>query len=281
MIMTDQDQDGSHIKGLLINFIHHFWPSLLKLDDFLVEFVTPIVKCTKGKKEVSFFTLPQYENWVQEVGSLKGWRVKYYKGLGTSTPAEAKEYFSQMDEHQKRFAYECEEDFESIEMAFSKKAVEQRKEWLANFKPGTFLDHSVDVIPYRDFINKELILFSMADNARSIPSVMDGFKPGQRKVRQSRWGSCVKAPLHLVLGFYFASFEPKMLLYRRAESLLCFLHSLPRSTPDAFSLNITSLFTPPIPPPGAVLLLQAQPQGRDQGGPACGLRCRTLELPPR
>ena len=29
MIMTDQDHVGSHIKGLIINFIHHFWPSLL------------------------------------------------------------------------------------------------------------------------------------------------------------------------------------------------------------------------------------------------------------
>lgn len=51
MIMADQDQDGSHIKGLLINFVHHFWPELLKISGFLVEFITPIVKATKGKTE--------------------------------------------------------------------------------------------------------------------------------------------------------------------------------------------------------------------------------------
>ena len=44
------------------------------------------------------------------------------------------------------------------------------------------MDHRIDEIPISDFINKELILFSMADNIRSIPSVMDGFKPGQRKI---------------------------------------------------------------------------------------------------
>ena len=40
----------------------------------------------------------------------------------------------------------------------------------------------MEEIPFSDFINKELILFSMADNVRSIPSVVDGLKPGQRKV---------------------------------------------------------------------------------------------------
>jgi len=60
-----------------------------------------------------------------------------------------------------------------------------------HLKPGTFLDHNMDEIPFSDFINKELILFSMADNIRSIPSVVDGLKPGQRKVI---WG-CFKRKL--------------------------------------------------------------------------------------
>ena len=69
-----------------------------------------------------------------------------------------------------------------IELAFSKKKADERKEWLRLYKPGTYLDHSIDKISYPEFVNKELILFSMADNIRSIPSVVDGLKPGQRKI---------------------------------------------------------------------------------------------------
>jgi len=47
MIMADQDHDGTHIKGLIINFIHHFWPSLLKINTFMQEFITPILKASK------------------------------------------------------------------------------------------------------------------------------------------------------------------------------------------------------------------------------------------
>lgn len=101
MIMTDQDHDGSHIKGLIINFIHHFWPSLIKLEGFLKEFVTPIIRVTKnGQHVMTFFTIPEYENWAKERGNLNGLKVKYFKGLGTSTAKDAKEYFKAIDTHQ-------------------------------------------------------------------------------------------------------------------------------------------------------------------------------------
>ncbi|KAF8319936.1 type II DNA topoisomerase [Clavulina sp. PMI_390] len=185
MIMTDQDHDGSHIKGLLINFLDHFYPSLLKLPSFLVEFVTPIVRVTKGNQKKNFFTIPEYLEWNEQYNKDGKWAAKYYKlyqGLGTSTNEDAKDYFSRMDTHMIPFAQLQDEERPLIDLAFSKKKADDRKDWLRKFKPGTFIDHSVDEITYDDFINRELILFSMADNIRSIPSVVDGLKPGQRKI---------------------------------------------------------------------------------------------------
>ncbi|MEW5319559.1 MAG: hypothetical protein WDW38_010704 [Sanguina aurantia] len=169
MIMTDQDHDGSHIKGLIMNFLHAFFPSLLKIPGFLLEFITPIVKVRKGRAMQSFYTIPQYESWKEtHTGGIpRGWEIKYYKGLGTSTKEEAREYFSALGAHRKEFVWEGDADSEAIEMAFV---------------PGTFLDHSATHITYTDFINKELILFSRADLERSIPSMVDGLKPGQRKI---------------------------------------------------------------------------------------------------
>ena len=187
MIMTDQDHDGSHIKGLLINFLQVHYPSLLKIPGFLVEFITPIVKAYKGdpkhpKASQTFFTMPEYEAFKEAQKGDRKWQHKYYKGLGTSSQLEAQMYFRDLDRHLKEFHVMKDSEAELIELAFSKKKADERKEWLRQFKPGTYLDHSERCVSYTDFVNKELILFSMADNVRSIPSVVDGLKPGQRKV---------------------------------------------------------------------------------------------------
>jgi DNA topoisomerase-2 len=66
MIMTDQDHDGSHIKGLVLNIFQSMWPSLLKLN-YITSMITPIIKATKGKKVKSFYTLKEYMDWVRVV----------------------------------------------------------------------------------------------------------------------------------------------------------------------------------------------------------------------
>lgn len=67
-------------------------------------------------------------------------------------------------------------------MAFKKNAADKRKDWLNTFRDDLFVDHNQSHLRYKDFINKELILFSVADCKRSIPSIYDGLKPGQRKI---------------------------------------------------------------------------------------------------
>ena len=184
LIMTDQDVDGSHIKGLIINFIHTFWPSLIKINGFMRQFITPILKATKGSEVHSFYTIPEYKKWIESKGGkIKGYKIKYYKGLGTSTNKEAQEYFSDIQRHRIDFEYRNNVDDESIDMAFNKKKAEERKNWLINFDPNTPpLDLNIDKISYEKFINRELILFSMYDNQRSIPSLCDGLKPSERKI---------------------------------------------------------------------------------------------------
>jgi DNA topoisomerase-2 len=181
MIMTDQDHDGSHIKGLIINLIQHFWPSLLQIPDFLQVFITPIVKCTQGPRALRFYTTPEYEAFAA-ANDIKKWKVKYYKGLGTSSAKEAREYFSAL--HRNRIPFQCmtEKGTALIDMCFSKTKSKERKEWISSYQRGTHVDFNVTEMSYDDFVNKEYIVMGVQSNLRAIPSAMDGLKTSQRKI---------------------------------------------------------------------------------------------------
>ena len=269
LIMTDQDHDGAHIKGLLLNLFHRFWPSLLEVPGFLQQFVTPLVKVKElgrgsagagasagasasagsatnvnaagaanaagtanaaaswaggrgggggagsvrdfSRNTLDFYSLPEFEKWAQaradaasasasaaanstnpnSSGSSGGsgggggrFIAKYYKGLGTNTAAEGRAYFSALQLHQKAFTSpDPASTAEAIDLAFNADRAKDRRHWLlSKYDPHAFTPPAQRQVSIPQFVDTELIQFSFADNARSIPSVVDGLKPAQRKV---------------------------------------------------------------------------------------------------
>ncbi|GJT10233.1 DNA topoisomerase 2 [Tanacetum coccineum] len=198
-LASKRDHDGLETKGLLINFIHYFWPSLLqqhypipqhygiphkrlmgKVKNFLCAFIAPIVKAShkKTNKVFLFYSMPEYDAWKEKFGN--NYNIKYYKGQETIESEDIGEY--DFDQHVKDFVWENDEDGDAIELAFSPMKIEKRKDWLQAPQDGTDFDRTKKSIRYLDFINQEFKQYAIADIQRSIPSMVDGLKPHQRKI---------------------------------------------------------------------------------------------------
>ena len=181
MFMTDQDLDGSHIKGLCINVFHSEWASLIKIPGFLSFMNTPILRAKKGAQTLLFYNDGEYETWKQSLqNNLAGWNIKYFKGLGTSTSAEFKEYFA----HKKivDFVYTGHTSDDTIDKVFNKERPDDRKTWLEQYNKDAYLDTGRQSVKYEEFINGEMIHFSIYDCERSIPNMVDGLKTSLRKI---------------------------------------------------------------------------------------------------
>ena len=140
---------------------------------------TPILKAHKGSIYKEFYNEGEFDEW-KKVTDLKGWHIKYYKGLGTSTSKEFKEYFAK----KKVVGFECSgaKSKQTIDMVFNKKRSDDRKTWLATYNRERFLNTNKPSVTYEDFINDEFIHFSKYDNDRSIPNLVDGQKISLRKI---------------------------------------------------------------------------------------------------
>jgi len=206
VVLTDQDMDGSHIKGLLINFIHCFWPSLIKTNFFINTLKTPLIRAKKGEKITEeFYSQHEFDEWKKD-NKLKGWSVKYFKGLGTHDPKkEAPLCFKDLDEKITSFYWKNKKEEETdviqrkkdytddtVTLGFDKKRADDRKTWINSFDPCIKIKDDDNKVSIPDFINHELVAFSRYSTYRAIPSIMDGFKPGQRKVLYG----CIKRNLN-------------------------------------------------------------------------------------
>lgn len=185
MIMSDQDLDGSHIKGLCINLFHSMWPSLVKLDGFVSFMNTPILRATRGQQKLLFYNDGEYAQWRENLPnqSTKGWALKYFKGLGTSTATEFKDYFAQKKIVDFQHTGEVSDNL--VDMVFNKKRAEDRKQWLEAYDKNAYLDTNQPRVEYENFFNKEMVHFSVYDCERSIPNMVDGLKTSLRKILYS------------------------------------------------------------------------------------------------
>lgn len=184
LILADSDHDGYHIKALVINMIHSKWPELLKFPNFIMSLATPIKKVRLGKDTKEFFTETEYNRWIETLteSQVRNCKIKHYKGLGTSTAAEAKKCFKDLQKKQITYVTQGKKTDKAIELAFDKKKAGDRKEWIKKYNEDDIIENDEKKVNIEDLINRELIHFSVYDVKRSIPSIMDGLKPSQRKI---------------------------------------------------------------------------------------------------
>ena len=185
LLTTDMDTDGSHIRMLLMTFFYERFRSLIQLG-MIGYLMTFAVRLFDGKTCVGRFpTEADYNRWASANKGHK-YRVKYYKGLGSSKDDDIR------DDMQHAPLIVCLYDDQaasSIEMAFGKNNSDMRKAWIAQFRGSAEVEEPIfisvsDVLKYRnitDIINKDLINYTIDALFRAITSGADLMKKAQRQ----------------------------------------------------------------------------------------------------
>jgi DNA topoisomerase II len=210
-IFADSDVDGAHITALVANLFEHYWPELVRVPGFLNYFVTPLIKARRRGAIREFFGPAEYHRWRRgPEGAAEGWTVKWYKGLGTSSAAEGKEYLARQDRHVIPLCWSGDQDHAAFDLAFGKANADRRKEWLDRFLRAAAQaaagagperdEEGGEVVAaeagrdaigeaqragrmtYSTLIHRQLILYSVENNVRHLPSVLDGLLPVNRKI---------------------------------------------------------------------------------------------------
>lgn len=173
LVATDADDDGQHILGLVLTMFHKLYPNLISLG-YVNRFVTPLLIAKKGNTLIELFTLQEYKDWKAKTSKNSSYTVKFYKGLGSSTNADAKRYFSNMSRYSKELQ-RPKDGLSSLDMFFSKDHIEARKIYVKQPK-HQYIEGTLD-----GFVKGPLHGYARSSLIRAIPSI-DGFKESTRKI---------------------------------------------------------------------------------------------------
>ena len=181
--MIVHNTDGTHIVGLIYNLFHTLYPSLLTRVGFFSFMRVPIIKIGTNKKQLpmNFYYYEQAKDYMDKHKPPSN-QIRYFKGLGTSRDEDIKQDFG------KRIVnvVKDEQADKMMENVFGGDETDFRKTWLTAYKPRTNFpnvkDNEIENLKASDFLNLELIKYSIEHCRRAIPSIIDGLKESTRKV---------------------------------------------------------------------------------------------------
>lgn len=246
IMLADSDCDGYHINSLVLNFFHSMFPSLLKRKEPFVSFMrTPILRLTNKKLSIPFYSIDEFEQYKKK-NAVSG-TLKYYKGLGTSSNDEIKDSFG------KKVVQLCQDvkTKETMEKAFNSKQADKRKEWIEDYtksekknvteysKPIT---KSVDNMNITDFIDNELILFSVEDCNRNLPNLIDSFKESQRKILYACFLKGISHTSKEIKVAQLAGFVSEKTAYHHGEQ--CLFDTITKMAQNFVGTNNVNLLKP-------------------------------------
>lgn len=142
IILSDADQDGAHIRAILLTFFYRYMKPLI-MEGYVYIGLPPLYKVYKGERIIYAYDDKELAQAAEELG--KGYRVQRYKGLGEMNADQLWE--TTMNPGNRtliRVGIEDAADVEHLVTVLMGDRIQSRKEYISEFadfnKHDTFLE---------------------------------------------------------------------------------------------------------------------------------------------